>query len=622
MPDGSLTSALRASQTGLTTSLVGIQVTSNNMVNINTDGYSKQKASITSNGEGAGVRAGVIKRITDEKLVSDIQSATADAGQYEAKARYLNRMDSLLGNPNGETAFTKRLTKLTTAIQAVSTSPLDSALHRKVVNAAMDFATSMNSVANGLQSIRSQVDQEISDSVNIINQELANIADLNQKIVNGNGTGQSVAYFEDQRDQSVGKIGDLIGVKTYMQENGNMAVFMNNGSPLFNQFPHTVRYTPAVSMDPSVSYPSSGISGIMLSGTDITAQIITGKVKGLIDLRDTILPNHQAELDSLTQTMCTQVNAVHNQGTGFPPPSQLSGTKVVNQNADLTGTGTGSVRIAFLDNLGKFSAPPIDIDLTQFTLGGDSSGGIAVFHGPPNPPPTVTTLISLINTSANRTVASLNSSGALVLSGGTSNISITSLSGPAEISGIGFSAYFGLNDFFVAPPTTPSTPNVGMANTLSVRADIVQNPEYLACGSGNTISGMDVSVPPNTGEPVNQIGISKSKNDIALSLLNTLTQNSTTFQAAGNLRSYQGSFMDYTSTIITLISTDANESSREFKFNQSVAENLQERLNSLNGVNEEQELSNLILFQQTYKASAKMMKTIDDLLGITLDILR
>lgn len=602
MPGSSLTVALHAVKSSLQSSMSGIGATASNMANINTEGYSrksvKQEAHISGNGEGGGVKTSAQLRVTDQRLVDDVHVATSELVKWETKDYFLGRVEKLLGNPNGETAFTKKLSKFAISMQGLSGNPADVALHRQTVNDAVNLARGINDISDGIQQIRGEVDKEISDTIIIINKELENIQSLNLKISLGKANNQSVGALEDARDLAIGKVGDILGVKTSFSDDGSMSLFMPDGTPLINQVPYFVSYTGVPSMNPSIGYPGQ-INGIMLGGRDVTGLIKSGKLNALIDLRDKTLPNRQEELDSLTKSLCDEINTIHNKGTGLPPPTELIGTKVVEASDSFSGTGI--VRFSFLDDAGKFASMPIHLDLSEIS--------------------TVQDLMDKINTVTGTQTATLTSGNLLKINGGDKRISIVSIGGPAAETTTGkeFSRYFGLNDLFITSPTTPLKPHAGIANGLCVRADIVQNPSFLSRATATTLN--EINIPPN-GQEKDQIGVSNILGDIALEISEKLTRSGVLFGAAGSLTPYEGSFIDYTSTILTIVSTDSDQASKEIKFNQSISEDLKIRLSEISGVNEEQELANLVLYQQTYKASAKLMQTIDDLLEITIGLLR
>ncbi len=602
MPGSSLTVALHSVKSSLQSSMSGIGATASNMANINTEGYSRksvtQEAYISGNGEGGGVRTSAQLRITDQRLVDDVHVATSELVKWETKDYFLGRVEKLLGNPNGETAFTKKLSKFAISMQGLSANPADVALHRQTVNDAVNLARGINDIANGIQQIRGEVDKDISDTIIIVNKELENIQSLNLKISLGKSNNQSVGALEDARDLAIGKISDILGVKTSFSDDGGMSLFMQDGTPLVNQVPYFMSYTGMSSMNPSIAYPTE-INGIMLGGRDVTNLIKSGKLNALIELRDKTLPNRQEELDSLTKSLCNEINTIHNKGTGLPPPTELVGTRAV--VASDVFNGTGMVRLSFLDDAGKFASMPIELDLSEFS--------------------TIQELMDKINTITGTQTITLTSGSSLKINGGDKRISIVSLGDPAveSVTGKEFSDYFGLNDLFITSPTSDLKPQAGLANGLYVRTDIAQNPSFLARAKATT-SG-EVNVPPN-GQEKNQIGISNILGDIALEISEKLTRSGVLFGAAGSLTPYEGSFIDYTSTILTIVSTDSDQASKEIKFNQSISEDLKIRLSEISGVNEEQELANLVLYQQTYKASAKLMQTIDDLLEITIGLLR
>ena len=116
-----------------------------------------------------------------------------------------------------------------------------------------------------------------------------------------------------------------------------------------------------------MTYPG-GFDAIDLRGTDITTEITSGQLGALIKLRDTTLPNLQSELNTLASGVFDQINAVHNDGTAFPPPNTLTGTQTVAAGDPFAGTGT--TRIAVVDANGDLVAPPIELDLTAYATVG------------------------------------------------------------------------------------------------------------------------------------------------------------------------------------------------------------------------------------------------------------
>ena len=135
---------------------------------------------------------------------------------------------------------------------------------------------------------------------------------------------------------------------------GLLTILTNTGRNLLSTpVVETASHISAVQMSATLSYlePTDsgypgGIGGIFLgtpdttNGTnDITTEITTGKLKGLVDLRDTVLPNIQAELDTLVQKLSVQLNAQHNSGSASPPPNTLTGSQTFASGDLLSGTG-------------------------------------------------------------------------------------------------------------------------------------------------------------------------------------------------------------------------------------------------------------------------------------------
>src|SRR5690606_35789520 len=106
--------------------------------------------------------------------------------------------------------------------------------------------------------------------------------------------------------------------------------------------------------------------GIMLNGEDITDVMQTGTSKGLLEMRDQELPRLNDQINELAGELRAAINEEHNKGTAFPPPTNLSGYRMLAGSDPLTASGT--FRIAALTANGELSADDSWADITLPTV--------------------------------------------------------------------------------------------------------------------------------------------------------------------------------------------------------------------------------------------------------------
>src|SRR5918999_5778825 len=188
----SLIGSLMSAVSGLHAAQAAFQVTSNNIANVNTEGYSRKDPSLETialDGQASGVRLADVRRTVDEHLLRQIRDHLARLGGLAAQDRFLSRTESLFGTLADNSSLAHVVTDLGTAFEAFATSPENAAAGAAAVDAARFLAARLNLVTTELQKIRLEADQEISRSVEEINTALAEIHDLNRRIANGLATG-------------------------------------------------------------------------------------------------------------------------------------------------------------------------------------------------------------------------------------------------------------------------------------------------------------------------------------------------------------------------------------------------------------------------------------------------
>lgn len=580
----SLSVAQQIAFSGLAATQVQISVTSANISNADTKGYTQKTANQSSSvtaGVGTGVTISGISSTVDKLLLKSLVAADSGLGAADTTNNYLTELQQLYGSTSSAsssttgTSLANTIAAFESALTSLANTPSSASLQSNAVSALNALTSQLQDTSSSIQKLRSNADQDISTSVGDINADLQQISALNSQIKQQSAAGQSTADLEDQRTDALQDLASKMNVSYFTASNGDIQVYTGSGQALVDSTAHPLSYTTASDVTASTTYvagsASSGFSGITVNGVDITSQITSGNVGALITLRDQTLPDAQAQLDQLAQQLSSSINAVSNQGTSVPPPSSLTGTASTSSSTPLSATGT--VRIAVADKSGNLVSYQ-DLNLASY--------------------PTVGDLVTAINSGTSGVTASINSSGQLTLtaSGSGNGVSINEMTSSVGSSGDGLSDYFGLNDLVTGTG----------ASNIAVRSDI------LSGAAGLPTSTLDSSATLTTGNQV----LSSGSATVINSLLTTLT-GSTNFAVAGGLGATTSSFTDYAATIVANVAGKAATASTAFTAKQTAQSTYANSLSSQSGVNIDEETANMSALQNKYAAASELIQAINSM---------
>lgn len=576
----SLEIARHIAVSSLMASQVQISVSSSNISNADTTGYTVKTATqvaTTSGGAGTGVSITGITSNVDKLLFKSLISATSELGAAEANTTYLDRLQALYGSTTGAeetgTSIANTLASLETAISSLAGTTSSASLQANVVSSLDDLASQLRETSSGIQQLRSSADAAIASDVDEINASLKTIASLNVQIKQAAAAGQPTGDLEDQRNVALQTVADKMNISYFISSTGDMQVYTPSGQTLVDSAAHLLSFTAASSVTASSSYvagATSGLSGVSVNGVDITAQITSGDLGALISMRDSVLPAAQSQLDQLANTLADVLNAASNQGTSVPPPTTLTGTTTVSATSALDATGT--VRIATADQSGNLVSYA-DLDLSSLATVGD--------------------LVDAINGISGLS-ASINASGKLVITSTTSSngVAIDSMSSAVGSSNLGLSDYFGLNDLVTGSG----------ASNFAVRSDILANSGLFP------VATLDSSASPATGSKV----LSSGGTTVVNALYAALTD-SRTFSATGGLGSSTGSFADYAADIIGNVASKATLAASAYTSKSTAHASYVSAMASQSGVNLDEETAKISSLQNQYTAASQLIQAINEM---------
>lgn len=363
--------ALNSALSGLRVNQQSIAVLSNNIANANTEGYSRQvveQSAIYVEGVGLGVRFDAVVRKVDKYLQNAVQEYGARMSSASVASDYASRVQVLLGEPGGQNTLDEYVTGFFNSLQALAETPERASYRTNVTQSANTLTREVSNLALGLQQLRYQADQDMQDAVTAINALLKKLDNVNAAIGRSQALGQSSAGLYDERDMALKQLSEYTDIDVFFAKDGQANVYTGNGVPLVDGNRHEVRYMPLSSIDAFVDGKAFGAMTvatlnaegnllgapveIMSAGVsaEVTSRLTGGKLHALQQVRDATLPQILSELDMFASRMRDEMNRVHNMGTSYPPPTSLTGTRMVKAND--VSEWTGLVRIAVLTSTG------------------------------------------------------------------------------------------------------------------------------------------------------------------------------------------------------------------------------------------------------------------------------
>lgn len=305
-----ISQALLNATSGLAAASRRAGVTSNNIANALTEGYSRREVGLTERvtaGVGAGVEIAGVSRASNPAITYERRLADTDLAFNGATAGALTRITDLLGGPEDPNALFQKYANFESALKSLAETPDSGTLQQQSATAARDLATTFNKLSDAYQKIRTDADGEINNRVNAVNEALQQIEDLNNSISRGYGTGADVSALLDQRQQLIDLVNENIPVRELQRDNGKVDLMTPEGVFLLAGTARTVEFTASPVITPTSVYDggAGSLSGLSVDGTDITpfgpgAQAASsGALAGLFNVRDNVVPEQAAALDAL-----------------------------------------------------------------------------------------------------------------------------------------------------------------------------------------------------------------------------------------------------------------------------------------------------------------------------------
>lgn len=311
-------SLLSTGVSGLLASQRALSTASNNIANVNTDGYSRQRVELSSrapqaSGEGfigSGVSVVDIERIYDQSLTLQLNATTSGYNQMESFQALASQVDNLLANPS--TGLMPSLQAFFNAIQDVANDPASTPARQVLLSEANTLADRFDYLDQRMADLRNGVNVGIDGTVVEINSLTSAIGDMNRQIANAVTTGNGQPNdLLDRRDALINRLAEKISVSTVEQGDGTVNVYTGSGQVLVTLFDSQPLSTLRNAYDPE----RIDVGYVIGSNTvNLSEQITGGSLGGMLDFRSRILDAAQNALGHLAVGLTETVNAQHRLG--------------------------------------------------------------------------------------------------------------------------------------------------------------------------------------------------------------------------------------------------------------------------------------------------------------------
>ncbi|MCQ2914820.1 MAG: flagellar hook-associated protein FlgK [Alphaproteobacteria bacterium] len=372
-----LTSALRTGLSGLNASQKALSVVSENVANVNTEGYSRkvysQQTIVLPDGSNSGVKANTNFRQVDDVIRKQYRIESGNMQKSYVRSYYLDLIQSKMGTVSSQQSLANRVNSIQTTFESLGIDA-DKLNSQSAAVSSLDIAIkTFNSLSNEIQSVRQEIDAGITDLCEEVNDILYQLDELNNDIVRTEAMNNMTSDdYRDKRDTLITRLSEIMDIQYYERSSGELVVLTKSGKSLLEKDPSSLDHKNAQQAGSLISYSGGGIPGLYCGEHDITNEIKSGELAGLIGLRDTELQDMQLEMDELAYQLKEALNSISNQGTNYPNMTfEIEGSRTFIDSSvqSITIGDDQDVKIVLFDEDGqeKFSTSLVSILGTRTT---------------------------------------------------------------------------------------------------------------------------------------------------------------------------------------------------------------------------------------------------------------
>ncbi len=626
MPD-----ILNTSLTGMLAFQRALQVTSHNIANANTPGYSRQVANFTarvgSGGGntylGGGTQVASIQRIYDGMQMEQLRSSTTGFARFDTLNTLSSRVDTLLAD--ADTGLTSGLQSYFNSLQDLANDPSSISARQALIGEAEGVAGRFQSLDSQLREVEDEVNTRLTLAVDSINRIATSIASVNEKIALANTSASPPNDLLDERDRLVLELSEQVTVSTNIQDDGTMSVFIASGQALVSRGSAQQLAVDADEFDPTrVTVAYQGATGTTPLDTSTTG----GNLGGLLEFRSRILDPARQSLGQTATAFATSMNEQH--ASGMDLRGNLGGdlfsvaAPTVLSSVDNTGSLSASAAVS---NLGALTGADyvLEYDGAAYSLSRADSGEFVPLSGSGSgADPLVGDGISIV-------VGGAPSAGdrLIVRTGQDAAASIRSVVADAQSIAMSAPTRSAVAQGNIGSATISTTNVVDIDNPALLSSAVIEfaSPTtYSVNGAGSfaytdgdpiVISGSSftISGTPSVGDQFTVEANYGASGDNSNGLLMADTQR------VGVLDGGSVSIAENYGQLVASVGGTTHQVKSSLDAQGVVLGNAESAVSATSGVNLDEEAANLIKYQQAYQAVAHVIAVVstmfDALIGAT-----
>jgi len=571
----SISSSLGNALSGLYAARAALDTISANVANANTVGYARKTVdlSVRADAGGAGgVEVRSIVRWTDAFLHDADVGASAEHGRSEAYATMASELDAALGEPGSGRDLSSLISKLRDAMTAATAAPQDVSKRRAVVDAADAVAQGFNAMSEAIIGVKDRSTGTLTNLVAKLNDGLASIAILNQKIVSGRQAGTETGSLEDRREAVIGEVARLADLQLFRRDGGAIDVLVAGRQVVSGQ--------KSARLD--ISADSSGMVAVAIDGRTITNALESGAIMGHVEVVNGLVARADGDVRDLAASLVRVLNAAHSGGTSIPGRQLIEALPWASPGERFSFAGT--FRLMLVDDDGRATMFQ-DIDLPQ--------------------PATVEDLVARIDLPG---IEASFDQGRLVINARRTapprylvwavepGLTVTQAGGDGDAdTGVSLPQFLGLNDLLALSADR---------RTMTVRSDLLARPELLAHARAEfSATG------PGLGEVVT--GAADGRN---LAALVRGLDSQIAIGGSGGRPERAGGLRDVSQAIVLALASEATRAVAENDVSAKTADEVRSKIATVSGVSIDEEMAQINLYQSTYGAAARVISVASQML--------
>jgi len=571
----SLFSMMNVANRALFASQIGMDVTSQNIANVDTPGYSRKRINLTAEyhkhanfGQfGFGVQVTNITRIRNEYLDQQIRRQSHELGKNQAIDYALESLENILQEPYS-TGISEYLNKFFDSWENLVNNPDEISARTALRTNASMMVEVFHNIGAEIEKLKRDQNSEIEAVVNQINSIARDLFNLNSEIAAVELSGNSANDSKDRRDLLMRDLSELIDFDSFTDANGQMTILVNGNillSPVsVNPIEIYEDMTTRINADEGFNQ-----FGIRMSKGRNPINPLGGKLKGLLIARDEAIPKFENQLNELVKTFVTAVNDQHKIGYN------LNGHTGFNF-FDPNGLTLKTIQIS--------TAVASDVSNIAAALGIDW-----------------------------KSATENHISGGLTLAGGA--INLTKLLGREWNSGDSEDdKAVNLAAGSVKVTTGSGGTGVVLRENIDYKIDYVYGTIQLLGTPASSYETVPLYVTFDYS-PGNFSGVSDNLNAVAIS---ELRKKLTMFSPQSGEKT--SSFDEYFSSTIAELGLDRNESTANIKTREYLIEQYDTHQDSIAGVQLDEEMAEMIKYQYTYQGAARIMNAAQAMLDVLMNL--